>query len=555
MNRLHEFGISLFCLLVFSALTLSTISAQANEVPPNIIVILTDDLSKDLFDTLADNGWLPNIKEHIINNGIRFENSFVTNAVCCPSRATLLTGLYSHNHGVFSNKSPHPLKAGITWPGWLPKEGDPGKEGNALPVWIRAKGYYTGYIGKYLNGYGISAPDTVSDPKTYIPAGWDDWQGLIDPTTYKVYDYMLNDNGSIVSYGTAENDYQTDVLAGRAVEFINSRATTDEPFFLIVSPLAPHVEVDNLIESVSENNISLGYEAIIRPAPRHEHLVDKDLSNNELPGPPMKPSFNEQDMSDKPSCPFPWPEYGLYMNFDPFCIGDMPEMSVDIDVPNVEQQFKHMGAALLAVDDMVGDIVRTLSEKGLFDQTVIIFTSDNGWFFGEHRSFGKEAPYEESIRVPLVVKNADSIDPAIAKQIVVNNDLAPTIAELANAEIPYHPDGRSFQPLLQNPSSRNWQRKTFLIEHWYIPSLIKFQFPTAFAIRHVDDALDYLYVNTHADKIELNKTTYREFYDLNSDPYQLTSYPIRENLTRVLDNYLNYFRLCKDGNCEFIENF
>ena len=114
--------------------------AAAISAQPNIVVIMTDDLSLDAFDALADGGWLPNIQNYLLDGCVRFSNAFVTDALCCPSRATFLTGQYPHNHGVLSNQSPDPYRSGIAWPGWFPSATDAGNEARALPEWLRSGG-------------------------------------------------------------------------------------------------------------------------------------------------------------------------------------------------------------------------------------------------------------------------------------------------------------------------------------------------------------------------------------------------------------------------------
>lgn len=139
---------------------------------PNIVVIMADDLSVPAFDTLIGHNWLPYISQELVESGVVFRNAFVTNSACCPSRATFLTGQYSHNHGVYSNLGPTPFVSGIAWDGWLSDSESPGTEAIALPTWLQAAGYHTSHIGKYLNGYGVVAPEGVPDPgRTSRPAG------------------------------------------------------------------------------------------------------------------------------------------------------------------------------------------------------------------------------------------------------------------------------------------------------------------------------------------------------------------------------------------------
>ena len=329
---------------------------------PNIVVVVTDDLSVDAFNALSEGGWLPNIEEHIVDAGVRFDNAFVTNALCCPSRATFLTGQYSHNHGVLSNVSTDPFKAGYAWPGWLPTSVQSGRNESTIATWLEAAGYYTGFIGKHLNGYGIHAPEGTTDPRTYVPPGWTEWYGLIDPTTYRVYDYDINENGTVVHHGAEEADYQTDVLAAHAVGFLQRGLATSKPVFLLVNTLAPHIENTDSPETLLEGNDPLGGFALsIRPAPRHAHLIDGDPDNGELPLPQHKPSFNESDLSDKHSCPAPLPPLGIVYVTDSYCVAERPSLALDPDVARLEAQYKGMLASMLAVDDLIGQIVAVLT--------------------------------------------------------------------------------------------------------------------------------------------------------------------------------------------------
>ena len=520
---------------------------------PNIVVIIADDLSKDAFDTLVQGGWLPNIQQYLISSGVRFENAFVTNSQCCPSRATLLTGQYSHNHGVFSNQSPDPLQGGIAWPGWLPKDGKPGRNESTVATWLQAAGYHTGFVGKYLNGYGNVAPDTVSDPQTYIPPGWSVWNGLIDPTTYRVYDYLINQNGTPVYYGTTEAEYQTDVLTGLAIDFIQQSVTGQEPFFLTVTPLAPHLEVINIMDILTGNEPRDGFGLTIRPAPRHAHLIDGNNANGEMPGLQIKPSFNEADLSDKPSCPAPLPPVEPAVVADPYCVADRLEIRADLDIPNLERQYKSMLASMLSVDDMVGTIVNELETTGVLPNTVIIFMSDNGWFYGEHRLLGKELAYEESIRIPLAIRAPGAHAGATAQQIILNNDIAPTIAELAGVAPPYDPDGQGISSLLVDPVNASWFRKSFLVERWFVPSLIKFESPTLFAWRKKNGNSDFVYIATHADKDNPGTPTHHEFYDLRADQYQVNSIPLSDAIIQGSQSFLLQMRLCKGARCREVE--
>lgn len=522
--------------------------------PPHLVVIMTDDLSVDALDAVVAAGRMPNLKTMLIDQGVSFANAFVTDPLCCPSRATFLRGQYAHNHRVYSNTTGEPGRPGIAWPGWFPENGSPGKNESTIATWLRDAGYHTGHIGKYLNGYGMVAPQGTADPQTYIPPGWDDWQGLIDPTTYQVYDYTMNDNGTIVTFGSAETDYQTDVLTNRAAAFVEARAQAVEPFFLMVTPLAPHVEVLDSLTLLSSTEVRDSFALEIRAAPRHLHLVDGDPLNGEVPSPVMKPSFDEADLTDKPGgCPVPEPIPELTYNTDPNCIAERPALRADIDIPAIERQYKTMLASMLAVDDLIGAVTSALEANGILNETVIVFTSDNGWFYGEHRLHGKNMAYEESIRVPLIVRGPGFAANATAQQVVLNNDLAPTLAALGGATPGYDPDGRSIVPLLQDPGRSDWGRTTFLVEHWFIPGLGKFDLATYSALRINSATLDALYVATRADRQVPGEITHREFYNLATDPYQMSSMTLQPTVTSELDGLLGRLRSCAGQNCRTLE--
>ncbi|MGH9879607.1 MAG: sulfatase-like hydrolase/transferase, partial [Nitrososphaerales archaeon] len=237
---------------------------------PNIVVIMADDLDQRGLDILLEQGLMPKLKQHIIDKGVTFSESFATFPLCCPSRATFLTGQYPHNHNVWSNLPPN---GGVT------KLDD----SSTLATWLQDSGYYTAFVGKYLNRYGV---DTA---QTYIPPGWDDWQATVGGSTYRMYGYTVNDNGILVNYGGSASDYQTDVLAKRSVEVINERESSDStPFFLYINPLAPHEDI-----STPTCEMNYGQRTLTKPPYRYIGST-ADIAF------PQPPSFNEEDVGDKP---------------------------------------------------------------------------------------------------------------------------------------------------------------------------------------------------------------------------------------------------------------
>ncbi|MGI8740208.1 MAG: sulfatase family protein [Gammaproteobacteria bacterium] len=363
-------------------------SEPADVAPPNFVVIMTDD------QTVETMRVMPKTRALIARMGTTFSNSFVSFPLCCPSRATFLTGQYPHNHGVLHSIPPTGGYSQLN-------------HYNTLPVWLEDAGYYTAHIGKYLNGYG-------KEDATEIPPGWTDWQGLIDGSTYRMYDYKINDNGEVIRYADAEEDYQTDVLADRAVLTL-AKAARRQPFFLSVATLAPHGEVTVRLEGPPNP----------RPAPRHAGEFEHESL-------PWVISFNESDVSDKPSF-----------------IRKLPRIT---GLKGVTAHYRARLGSLMAVDDLVGRVVNKLTNTGALDNTVLIFTSDNGFLLGEHRiKHGKLTMYEEAVRVPLFIRGKGFSKGRIASQYVSNVDLAPTIARLAEANIRRVMDGVSLRPLARDP--------------------------------------------------------------------------------------------------------
>lgn len=519
---------------------------------PNMVVIQVDDLGTDAFDVLIDGGWLPNIEGSLVESGVSFSNSFVTTPEGTPSRATLLTGQYAQNHKVYSNMAPTALAGGITWDGWLPSAGDPGREGSTLATWLQARGYRTGFVGEYLAGYGLQAPAGVADPSTYIPAGWDEWQGLIADSANKMFDYFLSDNGTLVSFGNSEADYQTDVLAGKAVDFINAGGS--DAFFLLLTPGAVRTEITDVLDFVTGNNPLAGLGLTVRPAPRHAYLIDGDLGNDELPGlPTSKPSFNAADLTGKASCPRPLPPVAPTLLDDPFCVAEQPLLGA-ADIDALSDQYKASLAAMIAIDDLVGSVVGALENSGVLEETIIVFTSDNGRMLGEHRLFDRKVAYDESIRVPLVVRAPGGRAGVTDASMVLNNDIAPTLAAYAGATPTHTVDGLSMVPLIDASPTSSWgDREHMLVSHWYMSSLLKHDAPTYLAWRGImSSGPDFVYIATRAAEDE-DEVTSREFYNIGADPFQLSPIALPENVTDDFNVRLRVFEGCAGVVCRDYE--
>jgi N-acetylglucosamine-6-sulfatase len=366
-------------LLVLLLLALLSVPATAS-AGPNVVVIETDD------QTVPDMAAMPRTRALIGAEGTTFANSFVSLSECCPSRATFLTGQYAHNHGV--------LSIGPPLGGFSRLHGS-----ETLPVWLRRAGYRTALIGKYLNGY----------QGTRVPPGWTDFEGLLSRFTYRFFDYRMNVNGHIEHHGYAPRDFQTDLITRRSLRFIGSQRA--RPFFLWATYVAPHIGRPH------DFTDPLGLNSAV-PAER-DGLA---FLGAPLPRPP---SFQEADVSDKPPAirkrpPLkPWQLWAL------------------------EQTHRQRLASLVAVDEGVARIVAALRARGELSDTLLIFTSDNGFMLGEHRVLtGKILPYEPSIRVPLMMRGP-GVPHGVRRDLVWNGDLAPTILDAAGARPAFPLDGRS----------------------------------------------------------------------------------------------------------------
>jgi arylsulfatase A-like enzyme len=428
--------------LVLVLLLLARPAAAALGDHPDIVLIVSDD---QRFDTL----WaMPVVSERLAGRGVTFPDMFVTNPLCCPSRASILTGNYSHTHLVYRQAPPFGRFE------WF-------DDRSTLATWLHDAGYTTGLFGKYIDGYQHAAVTG------YVPPGWDRWVAFVHSAQV---DYSLTIDGQVHDYEGVQQ-HSTEVLADQAVSFIRSGTG---PLFVEFAPSVPH-------------------------APAIPSPGDENAFGNLEPARP--PSFDEADVSDKPA----W-------------VRDLPPLSPD-QVAAIDAFRLNQYRSLLGLDRAVGAILDALEQTGRLDDTLILFTSDNGILYGEHRWAKKEAPYEEAIRVPLVMRwdaagwNVGSRMPGT---FALNIDLAPTIAEAAGAPHP-STDGRSLLPVLSGDAS--W-RSDFLVEHMEGTNPI----PTYCAVR----SERWMYVSYTTGEEEL--------YDLRADPYELENVASDPRHRQVLED-------------------
>jgi N-acetylglucosamine-6-sulfatase len=459
---------------LFAALeTLVDTIAPAPPPRPNLIIILTDDQRGDTTDaTHSLDGVtpiMPNVENRLAAAGVKFTRGFVSTALCCPSRSSLLKGQFAHTTGVLTNNQP--LGGAKNF-----------DDSSSLATWLDGQGYHTGLFGKYLNGYNT----LWTPPATpYVPPGWDEWHAFEQP---RYYDFTLIEKGadfpatSEVTYAStctnyagcpadqagedpcpSPQNYATDVLLAKALDFLDDSA--GQPFFLYVAPYAPH--------------------APFCAAPGDENLFAS------LPG-YRPPNWNAEPSPDAPL----WVQ-----NICP--MGPNKQNNIDND------RRKQL-ASLQAVDRGVGAILDKLVALGQDQNTLIVFTGDNGYSWGSHCHRPKRCPYEECSHVPMIVSYPPLTTPArVDTRLALNLDIAFTFAEAAGLVPPVQQDGRSMLRLLDDVEP-TW-RTDFLYEQWLDgdPEDNDTVPPTLACVR-----------NEQFKWIEY-ETGETELYDLVADPYEL----------------------------------
>jgi arylsulfatase A-like enzyme len=455
---------------------------------PDIILINVDDMRED--DYLA----LTRTRALLAGQGATYPNFFLTTPLCAPSRATLLRGQYAHNTNVRANTGNNG--------GWTAFNRI---NEDTIATWLRDAdpSYRTAHVGKHINGYRAA--------QGQIGPGWTDW---IVPVPVAFYNYTLNVNGESEEYGDGPRHYLTDIMAEKARGII---ATTpaETPLFLYFAPKAPH-------------GPSI-------PANRHEGDFAGAVLGTD------KPSFNEEDMSDKPA----------YMQRDPLS---------QADINALERSNQLRLESLLAVDEAIESLIDALEQAGRLEQTYIFFVTDNGYLLGEHRRTAKNVPYEEVIRMSMLLRGP-GVRRGVNDAMVANIDLAPTIAELAGVAPPGFVDGRSLVPTFGGAGN---SRQAILLEMFppsaqTDPEEAAAEFPAerqllaeqaeALSVRRAIRTGDWVYVE--------HGTGEGELYDLRDDPFELDSLhedPALSERSQELSAWLAALRDCSAASCRDAEN-
>jgi N-acetylglucosamine-6-sulfatase len=441
---------------------------------PNVVLILTDDLDKSLMP------YLPNVTRLIRDQGAELPNFYVEQSSCCPSRASILSGLYAHNHGVIGN----------VWPEggydrWKQTEQD-----DDLPVWLDKAGYLSALLGKYFNEYPFHPGSHLSDAekaklKAYVPPGWQSWAAPVQGNAYAQQHYRLNVDGRVDA--DFHEDYLDSWLGDRALGLVDGADGFDFAQggqFLYYASYSPHTPY---------------------AYPKRLAGTFEDVHY------PRTPDFDEADVSDK---------FGLTRTRRPLSASD---------IATIDETFRKRIRSMQVLDHNVGRLVQELEDQGALDNTYLIFTSDNGYIMGNHRrEIGKYNQFQGTVNVPFYVRGPGIAPGSTYDDLAGNIDIAPTIAEIAGATAPADVDGVSLLSRLHGGAPL--ERRYFLLGRALTPT-------NTTAANGLEEAPE-TYVESSRSS-ELNDFTgvtngryklirythlaHEELYDLKNDPYELNN--------------------------------
>ncbi len=450
MNRALSLRLALTCVVLAVLVSGQSVLGSPPSTEPSLIAV-SDGPNIVLITTddqaLTDLRWMPKTRRLLGDGGATFTSFLAPQPLCCPARAQLLTGQYAHNNGVHNNSG--------TNGGYQRLESE-----TALPVWLQKVGYRTAFVGKYLNGYRASDG---------VEPGWDSW----NPTLTRPYrGFTQFDEGELVR----PSGYHTDYVTRQSTGSIEELASAEQPFFLWTSFYAPH----GICAIAGEVGCSTPPRVASRHVGRYRNVRAPALDS---------PSFNERDVSDKPR---------------------LVVRRGRVDPEKAQRLFSTRLQALASVDEGVAAIVHSLQDAGELDDTVIVFTSDNGFLNGEHRWTGKNLAYEESLRVPMLMRGPGIPAGVERSQISAMIDLAPTFADLARARAEVEVDGASLMAVART-GPRPVDR----------PLLVQA------GIRGPDNrGLGWLYRGVRTNRytfVHWLQSGFVELYDRRRDPYQLNN--------------------------------
>ncbi|GAA4128360.1 sulfatase [Nocardioides fonticola] len=482
---------------------------------PNVVVVMVDDMRAD------DLRFAPTIRHLADTEGVTFQNSFSPYPLCAPSRASFLTGEYAHNHGVLWHHRPYGYAAF--------------DDSRTLATSLRDAGYHTGLVGKYENGYG-GMPSKVTGRSSlhYVPNGWDEWRASltappgagVDGDTYNFMDIALSHNGRIQD--DRDGQYSTDVIGAQARDVVGEFSRSRKPFFLDVAFVAPHAggprdpEDPGITADPSRGRYRMPTTYV---AKKYRGRFDAEIERGA--GLPADGGPAEADVSDKP--------YFFREQDEPTTAQRAALRTATVQRAN----------AIGAVDQQVGRLVKRLRDLGEWKNTVLVFTSDNGYFLGEHRQLdGKVHGHEPALRVPMVITGPGFRDGAHGRERfdpISTVDLSATVLDLAGAQPPRRADGTSKVTTLLE-GDQGWS--TGIVTE----SLVHRKGRRA----GFDNARGAIGVRTARYSMMLYRTGASELYDLAKDPREQTNLwkdPAYRSVRRDLEQVWWQLHDCRGAEC------
>jgi len=480
---------------------------------PNVVMIVADDLDKKLLR------WMPQTRRLLADQGASFDRYYVEQSTCCTSRASILSGEYTHNHGVRGNH--YPAGGFFRW--------HEGRESTALPTWLEDNGYRSALLGKYLNEYPYPSGYDGTDAEKraleeFVPPGWQSWFSPVGGTPYRQVDTTVNVNGVVDEAPRPE--FLDQVMGERMLDLVDGldgMDLRDGGKFVYYASYSPHSPYAS-------------------PPQLRDQFTDVRY--------PRTPSFDEADVSDK---------YGL--------AGVRGPLTAE-KIAQIDEAFRERVRSVQVLDANVGALVRRLEAQGTLDDTYVVFTSDNGYNMGEHRlDIAKYNQFEETVSVPLLVRGP-GIEPGTRiSELAGNIDLAPTIADMTGTPAPDGVDGLSLLPLLDG-SETSLPREHLLLSRGLIPlekealsAVEEFPETVVESPRHARLSDFNAVVTDRWKLVDYTNSDREELYDLRKDPHELTNLmvggwqsmqlmpPWQRDLVRDLRRTLRLLLKCQADSC------
>ncbi len=433
---------------------------------PNILYIMSDDHASHAMSCYGSKiNETPNL-DRIANDGMRFDNAFCTNSICTPSRAAILTGTYNHINEVTTLDT---------------------KMDNTLPTFVKdlqASGYQTGMFGKWHLGTG----------EKHEPTGFDDWAVLPGQGLYHNPTFVFNNDGN--SERRTVKGYVTDIITDMSLDFLKAR-DADKPFFVMCHHKAPHRHWE--------------------PDEKHAHMY----LNEDIPEPETLYDTYENRASAAEAAEMRMGVHMIPLDTKTEIPRDLPEM--ELRKWAYQRYIKDYLRVVASIDDNVGRLLDYLDEEGLTENTIVVYTSDQGFFLGDHGWYDKRFMYEESLRMPYIMRYPKKIKAGtVCDDMILNVDFAPTYLELAGLDIPEHYQGHSFTALLHGETPEDWQTSMYY-RYWMHKA--HHNVYAHYGIRTMRYKLIYYYADA-LDQLGAIDETYEpewELFDLDNDPYELNN--------------------------------